>query len=62
MSKGSQQRPGAGYADGWDAIFGPKSEPLREGRAWTPRIPGERDKESFERFFPAAQMTPRTKK
>ncbi len=21
MSKGSKQRPGAGYAEGWDAIF-----------------------------------------
>ena len=22
MSKGSKQRPGAGYAEGWDTIFG----------------------------------------
>jgi hypothetical protein len=28
--KGSWQRPGEGYADGWDAIFGkkPKEQPV----------------------------------
>jgi len=29
VSKGSQQRPGTGYAEGWDRIFG-KKDPLQE--------------------------------
>ena len=30
MSKGSGRRPGDGYGDGWDAIFGKKPEPVKE--------------------------------
>lgn len=28
--KGSDRRPGQGYQDGWDRIFGKKPEPQKE--------------------------------
>lgn len=33
MSKGSKQRPGTGYADGWDRIFGGRKEECAHQRA-----------------------------
>lgn len=28
--KGSKRRPGEGYGDGWDAVFGKKPEPKEQ--------------------------------
>jgi hypothetical protein len=51
--KGSKQRPGEGYADGWERIWGSgrdkKPEPYRkDGRGWVDRSFGRGSVSFFE--------------